>query len=182
MALRNDYRPKVETFAWLDQHEQAIFDRYVEIGRYKTVVKELGEAMGGGLTERTFYEWLKATDERWAAWQDALEVRGHMSAAEAEEIAERATQQDANASRLKYEAKMRAAEWQNRGVFGKRPEVQVAVGVGGEWAAALDAVVARAGIAATHPSGHALTRASVPLLEAPRTVPEQGSEGSGDGS
>jgi hypothetical protein len=116
MALRNDYRSKAETFALLDAREEAIFDRYIAVGKYKQVVHELAEELGKGMTERTFYDWLEASDERWANWQKAKKIRGHISSDEAEEVVEQATQQTANVDRLKYEAKMRAAEWQNREV------------------------------------------------------------------
>jgi hypothetical protein len=185
MALRNDYRSKAETFALLDAREEAIFDRYIAVGKYKQVVHELAEELGKGMTERTFYDWLEASDERWANWQKAKKIRGHISSDEAEEVVEQATQQTANVDRLKYEAKMRAAEWQNREVFGKRPDVAVAVmGVGGEWAGALGSVFAQiegnargsAGIAGAHPSAHTHTRALPAPELAPRTVPDVSSE------
>jgi len=141
VARRLDYWAKAETFAWLDEREEAIFDRYLAIGAVDRLVEELGAQLkaesSGGLSGHTFYAWLEAEPERWQNWERAKKVRGHYSADRAMAEAEAATQQDANARRLKYEAHMRAAEWQNREVFGKRPEVQIALGVGGEWAQAL---------------------------------------------
>ena len=140
MARRLDYWAKADTFAWLDEREEEIFDRYLELGKVNDLVAELG-AQCGGLSGHTFYAWLEAEPDRWANWERAKKVRGHYSADQAMAEAEAATPQDANARRLKYEAKMRAAEWQNREVFGKRPEIQVAIGVGGEWASALQSAL-----------------------------------------
>jgi len=145
MARRLDYWAKTETFAWLDEREEAIFDRYLALGSVSQLVDELGAQLkaenSGGLSGHTFYAWLEAEPDRWQNWERAKKVRGHYSADRAMQEAEAATQQDANARRLKYEAHMRAAEWQNREVFGKRPDVQIALGVGGEWAQALSAVL-----------------------------------------
>ena len=144
MPRRLDYRPREETFAWLDEREEWLFSTYLDHGSVRKLMVALQEqSLEGGwpLCRETVYQWLRLTDERALRWEEVLQLRAYLSESEAQEIAEAATQKDANASRLKYEAKMKAAEWQNRSVFGKRPEVQVALGVGGEWAAALQAVL-----------------------------------------
>lgn len=125
-----------DTHAWLDANETMVFDMYIEAGNFKKWVARIREYTNT-LDWEVFYAWLKATDQRWERWQTCQNIRGHISASEAEEVAEAATQQDANASRLKYEAKMRAAEHQNRQQFGKRQQVELAVTVSDEWAQAL---------------------------------------------
>jgi hypothetical protein len=180
MARRLDYWAKADTFAWLADREADVFARYFELGSVKKLVEELG-AQHNGLSKPTFYAWLRDTDERWETFEAIRETRAYDTAEEGYEIADGTTQQTANADRLKFEGKMRAAEHQNRNAFGKRPEVQVAVGVGGEWAAALEQAMSQARVApstsfdaiersieATHPSANGSTRASVPLLEPPK--------------
>lgn len=129
-----------DTFAWLDERETRIFDRYAEMGNVKHLIRELGDERKIGLSPNTFYAWLNASPARLGRWEAVLTTRGYISAAEAEEIAENATQQDANAARLKFEAKMRAAEWQNRRRFGKNAQVSLEVSVAKDWLAAIQAI------------------------------------------
>lgn len=184
MGRRLDYRPSAETHEWLDERETWFFDRYLEAGNLRTVIDELRAQSEWPVSREGVYAWLKADDERWQRWNDARELSGHLDADDARQIAENAEQATANRDRLRFEGKRWAAEVKNRAVYGKQPQVQVAIGVGGEWAAALQAIEARTAqgsvgvergveaIRATHPSAHALTPAS----EAPRTVPDVSSE------
>lgn len=156
MPRRLDYWAKEDTLAWLDEREDWIFERYLELGRVNDVIKELAPQCNG-LTGHTFYAWIRHTDDREERWSETVKLRGFFSAEEADAIAQKATQQTANADRLKAEYRMKAAEWQNRDVFGKRPDVQVAVGVGGEWAQALEALFEKKG---GHLSAQPATRAT----------------------
>lgn len=128
-------RPLEEIFGYLDSIEEEIFDKYLEQGSFRKLLAWINEDFRIGM-EMT-YRWLKASDERWSRWQQAIELRGHLSYDEAQEEARIATPQNASAQRLKYEAKKWAAEVQNRHAYGRQPEINVALGVGEEWLQAL---------------------------------------------
>lgn len=140
MARRLDYWAKEDTFKWLDERENEVFAKYFEIGSVQRLVDEELAPHCNGLAKHTFYAWLHDREGRWEKFEEVREVRAYQTAEEAEELAEHATQKTANADRLRFEAKRWTAEVQNRRAFGKRPDVQVAVGVGGEWASALEAL------------------------------------------
>ena len=139
MARRLDYWAKEDTFAWLDEREDEVFAQYFELGAVDRLIDKLAPQMQG-LAKHTFYAWLHAVDGRWEKFEEIREVRAYQTAEEAAAIALNAEQKTANADRLRFEAKRWQAEVQNRRAFGKRPEVQLAVGVGGEWAQALASV------------------------------------------
>lgn len=140
MGRRLDYWAKEDTFAWLDEREDDVFARYFELGAVDKLIKEIRPEMDG-LSKPTFYSWLHAKDGRWEKFQEVREVRAYQTAEEAAAIADTTSQKTANADRLRFEGKKWQAEVQNRAAFGRRPDVQVAVGVGGEWASALASIV-----------------------------------------
>jgi len=181
MARRLDFWSKAETFAWLDARETDVFARYFELGAVHKLVDELAPQCNG-LARHTFYAWLHAVDGRWEKFEEIREARAYQTAEEGYAVAEGTEQATANADRLKFEGKMRAAEHMNRNAFGKRPEVQVAIGVGGEWSQALNAALEHEIAIAGRPSptGNIATRATGLLEPGPRTVPEQGEPGPDD--
>lgn len=142
MARRLDFWRSEDTFAWLDGQEADVFASYFILGSVKALVEELGQRrQPTGLSLPTFYAWLHDLDGRWERFEEVRESRAYTTAEEGYAYAENAEQNTANRDRLRFEGKMRAAEHMNRNAFGKRPDVQVAIGVGGEWASALDGVL-----------------------------------------
>lgn len=139
MPRTNSQRSMEDTFQVLDAIEEDFFRTYIELGSLKRTMDWVAEQPAGrSMSRETMYAWLKHKDDRWQRWDAARELRGHLSHDEALDEADRASQQDANAQRLKYEAKKWSAMVQNRAVYGKGPEVSIALGVGDEWLHALE--------------------------------------------
>lgn len=149
---RKDVRPMDKTFVWLDGQEDWFFEAYLASGSLRKTFEKARDRSqqetGYSLAHETLYRWLAhdirpGGDERRERWQHAKELRGYISADEASEIADNSEQATANRDRLRWQAKTYNAEWQHRNVFGRQPaSVQIAVGIGNQWEAALREAVA----------------------------------------
>lgn len=179
MPIRNSVRPLTETYAWLDEREDWIFERYMELGSAKKVYAEcrkmLLEYDGKPTGHEAFFNWLIHEDERRAKrWERARSNRAHISFDEAGEEAEGATQQDANARRLKWNHKIKAAEFQNRSVYGKTPDVSITninASIAEDWAKALDSLEEHRAKQIPEAEVISITESSEPVSEAKEAPP-----------
>jgi len=117
--------------------EERIFAAYLESGTVRKMMNDLGLAH---VSRQLFYEWLKAGgEERKARWQETREVRAEEAAELVWETGKTVTSETAAADRVKIDGAKWVAEQFNRKLYGKQgTTVQVAVGMGGEWLAALE--------------------------------------------
>lgn len=115
--------------------EDAFFDRLAEAENLEDLAREYGASL------RTVNLWKNATDERRAAWDEALNVSSHVLAADAKRILdklhERHTPEPGGRPKERLESswvalaqaratqRMKLAAARNPAAYGERPQVQV---------------------------------------------------------
>ena len=125
--------------------EENIFASYVEHRHVKKMLRGL-EPKIGKMSKRMFYDWLHAdlSEGRWARWKDTLKIVAADLAEEALDIADSSDAETVRVARLQVEQRRWMAERYDRESFGKvDAQVNVAVGIDGDWLAGLKALEAR---------------------------------------
>ena len=126
--------------------EENIFASYVEHRHVKKMLRGL-EPRIGKMSKRMFYDWLHAdqSEGRWKRWKDTLKIVAADLAEEALDIADGCDTETVSVARLQVEQRRWTAERYDRESFGKsEAQVNVAVGIDGDWLAGLKAVEAKA--------------------------------------
>jgi len=120
--------------------EDGIFELYMEHWSVRKLLANLPPEVGT-MSTAPFYSWLKADEGRWAAWQDVREAIANDLVEESLAIADEAEEGSVPSARLRVERRRWMAERYDRTQFG-RPDTQVnvAVGIGDEFLAALKKV------------------------------------------
>ena len=126
--------------------EENIFASYVEHRHVKKMLRGL-EPRIGKMSKRMFYDWLHAdkSEGRWKRWKDTLKIVAADLAEEALDIADGCDPETVSVARLQVEQRRWTSERYDRESFGKsEAQVNVAVGIDGDWLAGLKAVEAKA--------------------------------------
>jgi DNA modification methylase len=125
--------------------EEGIFELYRE---HRSIIKLLANlpAEVGMMSTGPFYAWLKddPTHGRWNRWQDTKAVIASDLVEEGLTIVDEANDGSVPAARLRSEYRRWIAERYDRAAYGKPDaQVNVAVGIDGDWLAGLKAVEAK---------------------------------------
>ena len=120
--------------------EERIFELYMKHRSVRKLLANLPPEVGT-MSTAPFYSWLKADEGRWEAWQDVREAIANDLVEESLAIADEAEEQGVPSARLRVEQRRWMTERYDRSAFG-RPDTQVnvAVGIGDEFLAALKRV------------------------------------------
>ena len=122
--------------------EGKIFDLYLRCGNVRKLLKNLPPEVGS-MSNGPFYEWLKddPTQERWNRWQGVKQIIAADLVEEGLAIVDDADDGSVPAARLRSEYRRWIAERYDRVSFGKPDaQVNIAVGIDGDWLAGLKAV------------------------------------------
>jgi len=120
--------------------EDAIFELYMQHRSVRKLLANLPPEVGT-MSTAPFYVWLKGDEGRWEAWQNVKVMIAADLVEESLEIADQAEDRSVPGARLRVEQRRWMAERYDRSGFG-RPDTQVdiAVGIGDEFLAALKKV------------------------------------------
>jgi len=125
--------------------EEKIFASYVEHRHVKKMLRGLEPGIGK-MSKRMFYDWLHAdkSEGRWKRWKENLKIVAADLAEEALAIADGTDPETVSVARLRVEQRRWMSERYDRDTFGKADaQVNIAVGVGGDFLAGLKAVEAK---------------------------------------
>lgn len=125
--------------------EENIFASYVKHRHVKRMLQGL-EPNIGKMSKRMFYDWLHAdkSEGRWKRWKENLKIVASDLAEEALAIADSSDPDTVRVSRLQVEQRRWMSERLDRDTFGRADaQVNVAIGIGGDFRTGLKAVEAR---------------------------------------
>ena len=125
--------------------EEKIFASYVEHRHVKKMLRGLEPGIGK-MSKRMFYDWLHAdkSEGRWKRWKENLKIVAADLAEEALAIADGTDPEAVSVARLQVEQRRWMSERYDRDTFGKADaQVNIAVGIDGDWLAGLKAVEAK---------------------------------------
>jgi hypothetical protein len=125
--------------------EKNVFASYVQYRHVKKMLHGLEPSIGK-MSKRMFYDWLHAdkTEGRWKRWKENLKIVAADLAEEALAIADGTDPETVSVARLQVEQRRWMSERYDRGTFGKADaQINVAVGIDGDWLAGLKAVEAK---------------------------------------
>ena len=125
--------------------EKEIFDLYLKYRGVRKLIRNLPPELGT-VTNGPFYAWLKAdsTQGRWNRWQDVKQIIAADLVEEGLDIVDEADDGSVPAARLRSDYRQWMSSHYDRAAFGKSDaQVNVAIGVGGDFLAGLKAVEAK---------------------------------------
>jgi len=125
--------------------EKKIFDLYLKYRGVRKLIRNLPPELGT-VTNGPFYAWLKAdsTQGRWNRWQDVKQIIAADLVEEGLDIVDEADDGSVPAARLRSDYRQWMSSHYDRAAFGKSDaQVNVAIGVGGDFLAGLKAVEAK---------------------------------------
>ena len=125
--------------------EKRIFDLYLKYRGVRGLLKNLPPEVGS-MSNGPFYAWLKAdpTQGRWNRWQDVKQIIAADLVEEGLDIVDGADDGSVPSARLRSDYRQWMASHYDRAAFGKSDaQVNVAIGVGGDFLSGLKAVEAK---------------------------------------